>query len=138
MATHPYTTSTTPHNLLASMNLLKVGFDLIYLKTFYRRNHLQRKVRHRVLHLSKVCRPVVKSGLNSSCTSSECQGCVGRPLLGLRSCTHVSKDTLTRCTKHFLLEQLLISLTERQWDTLPKAILHFPVLSYKGNTHISW
>lgn len=56
----------THHILLASTKLLKICFDLICLKPYYRRHHLQRWVRHRDVHLSKVSGPVIKSGLNSA------------------------------------------------------------------------
>lgn len=104
---------TTPCNLLASIKLLKICFDFICLKTYYRRHHLQRWVRHRDVHLSEVSGPVIKSGLNSSYTSSECQVCVARSLLGLIWCTHMSKESLTWCRRNFLLEQLLIFLTNK-------------------------
>lgn len=82
----------TPQNLLASTDLLKICFDLICLKTFYRRNHLQGRVRHRGVHLSKVSRLVVKSGLSPSCLWGEHHGCLARSLLGLLRCAHVQGD----------------------------------------------
>lgn len=86
VATLYSTTSTTPQGLLVSKNLLKICFEMP--ENNYRRNHLQRRVRHSIL---KGTPP--QAALNSSCPWSECQGWLARHLLGLMSCTHVQGDS---------------------------------------------
>ena len=66
MAAWTSSKSTTPHRLLEYTTLLKICLDLICLKTF-REEIICRGEWGTEVCICQVCRPVVKSGLNSSC-----------------------------------------------------------------------